>query len=29
MGHILHDWNLEEKQALLAKAFAVLPPGAR
>jgi hypothetical protein len=27
MGHILHDWNLEEKQKLLAKAYATLPPG--
>jgi precorrin-6B methylase 2 len=27
MGHILHDWNLEEKRALLAKAYAALPPG--
>jgi hypothetical protein len=27
MGHILHDWNLEEKMALLRKAHAVLPPG--
>lgn len=27
MGHILHDWNLEEKMALLAKAHAALPPG--
>jgi len=25
MGHILHDWNLEEKQALLAKTYAALP----
>ena len=21
MGHILHDWNLEEKKTLLAKAY--------
>lgn len=27
MGHILHDWNLEEKRKLLAKAYAALPPG--
>ena len=27
MGHILHDWSLEEKRALLAKAYAALPPG--
>jgi precorrin-6B methylase 2 len=27
MGHILHDWNLEQKRALLAKAYAALPPG--
>lgn len=27
MGHILHDWNLEEKRALLAKCHAALPPG--
>ncbi len=27
MGHILHDWNLEEKRALIAKAHAALPPG--
>ena len=27
MGHILHDWNLEEKQRLIAKAYAALPPG--
>ncbi len=25
MGHILHDWDLEEKQALLAKTYAALP----
>lgn len=25
MGHILHDWDLDEKQALLAKAHAALP----
>lgn len=27
MGHILHDWNLEEKQKLLAKAYEALPQG--
>jgi hypothetical protein len=27
MGHVLHDWGLEEKQALLAKAYAALPAG--
>jgi hypothetical protein len=27
MGHILHDWNLEEKLRLLAKAYAALPAG--
>jgi hypothetical protein len=27
MGHILHDWNLDEKRMLLAKALAALPPG--
>ena len=27
LGHILHDWNLEQKQALLAKAYAALPRG--
>ncbi|MFM0295971.1 MULTISPECIES: methyltransferase [Paraburkholderia] len=27
MGHILHDWNLEEKLELLAKCYAALPPG--
>ena len=27
MGHILHDWNLEEKMALLGKAHAALPDG--
>jgi O-methyltransferase domain len=25
MGHILHDWNLDEKRALLEKAHAALP----
>lgn len=27
MGHILHDWNLEEKRMLLKKAFEALPDG--
>ena len=27
MGHILHDWNLEEKQMLLRKAYDALPAG--
>jgi hypothetical protein len=27
MGHILHDWNLEEKRSLIAKAYAALPSG--
>ncbi len=27
MGHILHDWNMEEKRMLLKKAFAALPLG--
>ncbi|MBO4228583.1 methyltransferase [Bradyrhizobium neotropicale] len=27
MGHILHDWNLAEKKALLGKAFDALPKG--
>lgn len=27
MGHILHDWNLEQKRALLGKAYAALPAG--
>jgi len=27
MGHILHDWNLEEKRMLLKKAFDALPTG--
>jgi SAM-dependent methyltransferase len=26
MGHILHDWNLEEKMMLLRKAYQALPP---
>ena len=27
MGHILHDWNLEEKRMLVAKAYEALNPG--
>jgi SAM-dependent methyltransferase len=27
MGHILHDWNLEEKMMLLRKAYMALPSG--
>lgn len=27
MGHILHDWNQDEKGSLLAKAYATLPKG--
>jgi hypothetical protein len=27
MGHILHDWNMEEKQMLLKKAYEALPTG--
>ena len=27
MGHILHDWNLEEKRILIGKAYAALPKG--
>jgi hypothetical protein len=27
MGHILHDWNLEEKQALIRKAYEAIPQG--
>ena len=27
MGHILHDWDLEKKRLLIAKAFDALPPG--
>ena len=26
MGHILHDWNLEEKKLLITKAYDALPP---
>jgi hypothetical protein len=27
MGHILHDWNVDEKKTLLSKAFAAVPSG--
>ncbi|CAE6837821.1 N,N-dimethyltransferase OxyT [Paraburkholderia aspalathi] len=27
MGHILHDWDLEQKLVLLAKCYSALPPG--
>ncbi len=27
MGHILHDWNLEQKKMLLQKSFAAVPEG--
>jgi hypothetical protein len=27
MGHILHDWDLEQKRMLLAKAYEALPAG--
>jgi hypothetical protein len=27
MGHILHDWNLEQKKILLRKAYEALPRG--
>lgn len=27
MGHILHDWNLDEKKQLVAKAYEALPAG--
>ena len=27
MGHILHDWNMEEKKVLLSKAYEALPEG--
>ena len=29
MGYILHDWDLERKRTLLAKAYAALPEGGR
>jgi|SRR5208282_72783 len=27
MGHILHDWNLDEKKMLVRKAYEAIPPG--
>lgn len=27
MGHILHDWSLDEKKALIRKVYEALPPG--
>ena len=27
MGHILHDWDLEQKRLLIGKAYEALPPG--
>jgi SAM-dependent methyltransferase len=27
MGHVLHNWNVEQKRALVAKAYTALPPG--
>jgi SAM-dependent methyltransferase len=27
MGHVLHDWNLEQKKLLIRKAYDALPPG--
>jgi hypothetical protein len=27
MGHILHDWDLEQKRTLIAKAYEALPDG--
>jgi hypothetical protein len=27
MGHILHDWDMDEKKTLLEKAYAALPDG--
>ena len=27
MGHILHDWDMEQKRELLAKAYGALPDG--
>ena len=27
MGHILHDWNLEEKKILIRKSFEAIPEG--
>ena len=28
MGHILHDWNLDEKKQLVARTYEALPAGA-
>ncbi len=28
MGHILHDWDLEQKKMLIGKAYAAIKPGA-
>jgi hypothetical protein len=27
MGHILHDWDLDQKRMLIGKAYQALPPG--
>jgi hypothetical protein len=27
MGHVLHDWDLDQKRALIDKAYAALPKG--
>jgi cyclopropane fatty-acyl-phospholipid synthase-like methyltransferase len=27
MGHVLHDWALDQKKILIEKAYAALPPG--
>jgi hypothetical protein len=27
MGHVLHDWDPGQKRALIARAYAALPPG--
>ena len=27
MGHVLHDWDLDQKRALIGKAYAALPSG--
>jgi len=27
MGHILHDWNLEEKKLIIGKAYDAISPG--
>src|SRR5262249_40045647 len=27
IGHVLHDWNLDEKRRLIARAYDALPPG--